>query len=435
MSTRAFVIAIAAALATVPAGATAADWSGPVRVPGHTGLTVPHVGMAASGEAVLMWSDGGGRIYAVVRTSTGRFSTPRRLAAGADGYAVRAEQLAVGRDGTAAVVWAQYSKRSPHYRVMAAVRRPHARFGKALMVGRAQSVFRSTPDVAIDRRGNVVVAWSRNDWPQLAVAPAGRAFGAVRTLRGWGAQIVIAFASDDRLYAAYSRGGVYAASARWPYRFAAPRRVAAGPVQDPALAAGPAGSMTLAWRGGLPDSEGNGIGEGAISAAVSQAGRAFAARSVVSPPGITGRQPVLAGGPRGTLVSWDKFDGGWPAEPAATAPVYTWLTQGSGTGSWLAPEPLAATGDWTTVPGMAIDANGIATVAYMRRATDTTHALVVRNGPVGTALGAEEILTTQIGSRDVHNYWWQAAVAASGRTTLVVWSRFGAGLVVFSRTT
>jgi hypothetical protein len=435
MSNRALALTIAAALAVAPACATAADWSGPVRVPGRTGLTVPHVGMAASGEAVLMWSDGGGRIYALVRSRTGRFSAPQRLAAGADGYAVRAEQLAVGRDGTAAVVWAQNSKRSPHYRVMAAVRRPHGRFGRAVLVGRAQSVFRSTPDVAIDRHGNVVVAWSRNDWPQLAVAPAGRSFGAVRTLRGWGAQVVIAFATDDRLYAAFSGGGVFATSARSPYRFTGPRRVAAGPVQDPALAAGPAGSMTLAWRGGLPDSEGNGIGGGAIWAAVSTAGHAFAAPAVVSPPGITGRQPVLAGGPRGTLVSWDKFDGGWPGEPPATAPVYTWLTQGSGTGSWLTSQPLAAPGDWTTVPGMAIDARGVATVAYMRRTSTDMRALAVRSGPLGSPLGPERILATQADSSDAHNFWWQAAVASSGRTTLVVWSRLGAGLVLYSRTT
>jgi hypothetical protein len=434
MSSRAFVIAVAVALAAGSASAYAADWSGPARVPGPAGLTVPHLGMTASGEAVLVWSDGGGGIYATVRSRAGRFSAAQRLVQGADGSSVRAERLAVGPDGTAVAVWAQVAKRSPHYRVVAALRRPHGRFGRARLIGGASSVFQSNPQAAVDRHGNAVVVWWRGDGVRMAVAPAGKGFGAVRTLQGWGGQLALAFAPDDRLYAAFTKGAVvYATSARRPYRFGAPRAVSEGTGFQPALAAGPAGSMTIVFRDGSVDSS-ESIGWGGMWAAVASAGSAFGTPLAVSPPGITGRQPVVAGGARGVLVSWDKWGGGWPVEPPATAPVYTWLTAGIGPGSWLAPQPLAAPGDWTTVPGMAVDANGTATVAYMRRTSATARTLVVRSGPVGTALGAEQVLDAATDPRDGHNFWWQAAVATSGRTTLIVWSRLGTGLVAFSRT-
>jgi hypothetical protein len=433
MSSRAFVIAVAVALAAAPASAFAAEWSGPVRVPGRAGLTVPHVGMTASDEAIVMWRDGG-RIDATVRSRTGRFSAAQRLVQVADAYAVRAERLAVGPDGTAVVVWAQVAKRSPHYRVMAAVRRPHGRFGRARLIGGASSVFQSNPQAAVDRHGNAVVVWWRREGVRIAVAPAGKDFGALRTLRGWGGQLAIAFAADDRLHAAFTQGAVvYATSARRPYRFAAPRKVSAGNGYEPALAAGPAGSMTIAFRDGSSDSS-ESIGQGGMWAAVASAGGAFGMPFAVSPPGITGREPVLAGGPRGVLVSWDKFGGGSPVEPPATAPVYAWLTAGTAAGSWLPPQPLAAPGDWTSVPGMAVDARGIATVAYMRPTTATTRTLVVRSGPIGTALGAEQVLDERAGTAAAHPFWYRAAVATSGRTTLIVWSPPGARMVAFSRT-
>lgn len=248
MPTYRVVAGLAAAMAMgLPAAAVANTWSGPIRISGHTGLTVPHAAMDAAGEAVVMWSDGNGHVYASIRTAAGRFSAPQTLVSGPDGTAVRAEQLAVGRDGTAVVVWAQAARRSPHYRVMASVRRPHGRFGAARMVGGAMSVFRSNPNGAVDSHGTIAVAWSRDDAPRIAVASRGGHFGAPRALRGWGAQLVVAFASDDRLYAAFSapNGGptasspsLYATSTVAPPRFATPRRVAANGV-DPALAAGP----------------------------------------------------------------------------------------------------------------------------------------------------------------------------------------------------
>jgi hypothetical protein len=394
--------------------------------------------MDAAGEAVVMWSDGNGHVYTSIRSAAGRFSAPQTLAAGRDGYTVRAEQLAVGRDGTAVVVWSQVVRRSPHYRIMAVVRRPHGKFGAARMVGSAQSVFRSTPSAAVDSHGRIIVAWSRDDAPRIAVAAPGRAFGAAHALRGWGAQLVVAFAPDGRLYAAfsgrYSAGPVgpslYAASTAAPPRFAAPRRVAVNGI-DPALAPGPGNGVTLAWRTGLPDSEGNGIGVGTVYAAGSSRGAPFGAPVAVSPAGIVGRAPVVAASARGALVTWDVFGGSWPYGTPEAQPVYTWLA-GRTTGPWLPAQPLAAPGDWTTVPAIAIDAGGQATVAYMRRTSTTARALAVRTGPVGGEVGAEQILAGAEDPLDAHNFWWQAAVAASGRTTLVVWSQLGTGLVAFT---
>ena len=286
MPTYRVVAGLAAAMAMgFPAAAVANTWSGPIRIPGATGLTVPHAAMDAAGEAVVMWSDGNGHIYASIRSAAGRFSAAQTLASGPDGTAVRAEQLAVGRDGTAVVVWARAARRSPHYRVMASVRRPHGRFGPARMVGAAQSVFRSNPNAAVSSHGTIAVAWSRDDAPRIAMAVRAGRFGASRALRGWGAQLVVGYAADDRLYAAFSsfrapsgagmppRPALYATSTAAPPRFAAPRRVAVNGL-DPALAAGPSHSMTLAWRTGAVDTS-ESIGMGPIYAARSVRGGPF----------------------------------------------------------------------------------------------------------------------------------------------------------------
>jgi hypothetical protein len=104
LTSRAIAGLAAAAALCLPAVAAATTWSGPVRIPGRTGLTVPHAGMDAAGDAVVMWSDGNGHVYGSLRSAAGRFSAPQTLAAGRGGYSVRAEQLAVGPDGTAVVV-------------------------------------------------------------------------------------------------------------------------------------------------------------------------------------------------------------------------------------------------------------------------------------------------------------------------------------------
>ncbi|HEX6620714.1 MAG TPA: hypothetical protein VF024_13695 [Solirubrobacteraceae bacterium] len=445
MPTFRVVAGLAAAMALgLPAAAVANTWSGPTRIPGHTGLTVPHAAMDAAGEAVVIWSDGNGHVYASIRSAAGRFSAPQTLVSGPDGTAVRAEQLAVGRDGTAVVVWAQAARRSPHYRVMASVRRPHERFGPARMVGAAQSVFRSNPNAAVSSHGTIAVVWSRDDAPRIAMAVRGGRFGASRALRGWGAQVVVAFAADDRLYAAFSAlrspsgagttpsRSLYATSTAVPPRFAAPRRVAVNGL-DPALAAGPSRTMTLAWRTGAVDTS-EGLGAGAIYAARSSRGGPFRGAAAVSPAGITGRSPVAAGSPLGVLVTWDKFGGIWPTDPPGAGPVYSWVADRA-SGPWRPAQPLAGPADWTTVPGMAIDSSGLATVAYMRRTSSTTRSLAVRTGPIGAPLGDEQILAQAEDRHNAHNAWWQAAVASSGRTTLVVWATpVGGKLIAFTST-
>ena len=83
---------------------------------------------------------------------------------------------------------------------------------------------------------------------------------------------------------------------------------------------------------------------------------------------------------------------------------------------------------------MAIDSSGLATVAYMRRTSSTARSLAVRSCPIGSPLGDEQILAQVDDSNGGHNAWFQAAVAASGRTTLVVWAPLGGGLMAFTHT-
>ena len=424
--------ALALSVAAPPASA---GWSGPASVPGPTGLSVPHVAMDRAGEAAILWGDVAGRLTAVLRSATGPFSTPQRLAT-AGQSALEGEQLAMGPDGTAIAVWAQFSRRSPHYRIMGAVRPPRGRFGAARMIGRAQSIWRSTPSAAVARDGTIAVGWSRGDAPQIAVRRPGHGFGAPRSLPGPGSQLVVAFDARGRLCVAFARRtGIAVAFADRALRPGRARGIARG--VDPALAPTGDGSLVLVWRDGAPDSSER-IGRGAIWAAVAPDRRAFGAPARISPAGIVGRQPVVVGGPRAaTLVSWDLFGGGWPTYPPGTGPVFTWLSQRGGDGGWIAPQSLAPPGDWTTVPASAGDASGTATVAYARRGDGGARTLIVRSGPAGAPLGDELALatTTDPLAADAHNVWSQAAAAASGTTTLVVWpAGIGRGLVAYVRT-
>ncbi len=235
-----------------------------------------------------MWSDGNGHIYASIRSAAGRFSAPQTLVSGPDGTAVRAEQLAVGRDGTAVVVWAQAARRSPHYRVMASVRRPHGRFGPAQMVGAAQSVFRSTPNAAVSSHGTIAVVWSRDDAPRIAMAAPRRALRrlaraarlgrpARRRLRGGrqalrGVQLV---ARAER-----SRHASPSSALRDLHRGAAAvRRPAPRGGQRPRSGAGrrPVAQHDARWRTGAVDTS-ESIGMGPIYAARSARGGPFGRR-------------------------------------------------------------------------------------------------------------------------------------------------------------
>ena len=303
MPTYRVVAGLAAAMAMgFPAAAVANTWSGPIRIPGPTGLTVPHAAMDAAGEAVVMWSDGNGHVYASIRSAAGRFSAPQTLVSGPDGTAVRAEQLAVGRDGTAVVVWAQAARRSPHYRVMASVRRPHGRFGPARIVGDGPIGLPLEPQrrgqqPRHDRRSSGRATTRRGSpWPSAEGASAPRARCAAGALssssptrRTTGSTRRSAPCARRAQPAWPPRPALYATSTAAPPRFAAPRRVAVNGL-DPALAAGPSRSMTLAWRTGAGDTS-ESIGMGPIYAARSARGGPFGGPVAVSPVGIDRPRP------------------------------------------------------------------------------------------------------------------------------------------------
>jgi hypothetical protein len=157
----------------------------------------------------------------------------------------------------------------------------------------------------------------------------------------------------------------------------------------------------------------------------------FGAPAVISPAGVLGRRPVLAAGPAGVLASWARVESGAPQDPT-DAPAYAWVARRATDASWPAPQPLAAGGDWTSVPALAVDDAGTATAAYVRGASSEPRVLAARSGAVGTALPAEQPLATftvPVGEDALSG----VAAAASGASTVVVLARPGAGLVLFGR--
>ncbi|HEV7805319.1 MAG TPA: hypothetical protein VGO80_05860 [Solirubrobacteraceae bacterium] len=438
--------AVVLVFAATPASALAASgWTGPTEVPDSAGLSVPHLAMDRSGDAVLLWNVISRRLEVSIRERGGSFARPQRLATSSAELGIRGEQLAVGHDGTAVAVWAQRAVTRPRYRIMAAVRRPGGRFAAARAIGTAQSIFRSKPRAAVSLRGDIAVVWSRDDGPQLAIRRAGRRFERPRALRGHGFDAVVAFASYGRLHVASSRpvrplvrGGpeaqiaIYASSAHLPsYRFAMPQRVSDAPGLEPVLAAGPTRSITLAWRDGPPDSSGEGLGQGRIFSATAQLQRPYGRPEQISPPGVLGREPVLAASEAGVLASWGTLEPNYA--PASGGPI-SWIAR-RGHGPWMGAVALAGTGVATTVPGMALGGSD-STAAYMRQSAATTRSLLVRTPAWGiAAAGPEQVLAQYeepVGQLPQH--WSQAAVAAAGATTVIVWARGGRPLVAFSRT-
>lgn len=116
------------------------------------------LGVDASGRAVVVWTLYKGvrpqALQVSIREPAGEFSTPRRIGARRPG----GRELAVGRDGSALVVWQSLDSR----RLKASHMSPSGWFGGPETVSRPLSRRSlAQPSVSIGPKGRALVAWAR----------------------------------------------------------------------------------------------------------------------------------------------------------------------------------------------------------------------------------------------------------------------------------
>ncbi len=208
------------------------------------------------------------------------------------------------------------------WNVFAAVR-SHGRFGPArrLGVSRAYPYGGSgagaegdSPKVAVDRSGNAIFLWRRDDSSLQAVRMTARGrFEPVRTIIArsgkdptGASDISLGFDGRGTAYAAWASAGVRVAA--WPRgasRFGVPRIVSTQgqPASQPRMAVGASGTIAVAWRHSPADDPAE-ASPGPIEAAIGHRGAGFSPPQSLD-PACNGTHPdVAVAGAGEAIVIW-----------------------------------------------------------------------------------------------------------------------------------
>jgi hypothetical protein len=232
----------------------------------------PPVAGNASGEALQAWDEGAPgsadqlREVAALRPPSGEFAPPQTLYEAAAGERICQQASAISASGEALVVFAVSSigaRDQLACRVYAAVRAP----GAALFADPVQlsDATARQLQVAFDKRGNGLVAWGDRLAHSIVVVrhPAGGGFEPTRTLGvpgelavpGAGGPLKLQVSSDTgRAIIAFPTQGprsftIAAAIGDTQTGFGEAGRVSRSAASRFDLAAGPEGTLALAWRG------------------------------------------------------------------------------------------------------------------------------------------------------------------------------------------
>jgi hypothetical protein len=153
-------LCLAAAVAAAPARA-ADPWSAPAPVPGSSGAGFPYdVAAAADGAAAVAYIQDGIRV--TVRRPGGDWTAPRKVSTGHTGVA--SPDVEIDRRGEILVAWTQNTvlgpapPRGPNY-VRVASRRTDGDWSAPRTVGRTRHFVDGNPRLAVDEDGDAVVGW------------------------------------------------------------------------------------------------------------------------------------------------------------------------------------------------------------------------------------------------------------------------------------
>lgn len=414
---RALTCVLVVGLAFSAGDVARAAWERPVRLDGAA-LSVPAAAVNARGDAAVAWATESGAVRVALRRAGARFAAPRLLARGGSG-SQRAVATAMAADGTAVVAWAQASRTTPRYRVLAAVCR-RGRCAAARIVGSSTTALRAQPELQVAPRGEVLLLWRRDDVPfQVARLRAhATRFGAPLTpLRLPISELAWAIAPTGRLQLVWTADGpdgqfIAHTSGRLGGRFKAVQPISPSGRRAPAIAVSPANAPMVAYA----------AADG-VDVTVSSPGfERFEAPQRISPAGVRVLSPRIVAGVRGrALASWGGSGGGRP-DPSDRVTAWSWLSSRAPAAAFGMAAALTPAGVWAAAPATAIDGEGTATAAIVST-TGASARLELRRGMPGTPLPAPTLVTTAPRADDAHLAWFSAAASAAGRHTIVAWSR------------
>jgi hypothetical protein len=222
----------------------------------------------------------------------------------------------------------------------------------------------SSPRIASDGRGNIVVAWREVDGDQSSIRaafrPTGQAWGEVRQISAPAASTESPELAMDRLgnavavwHRSTGRDSVVQAAVRpaggaW----SAPQDLSvAGDVAFGADVAVEAGHVTAVWTAVRER-------RSIVQSSSRTIAGSWEPAETVSTPGDNSYAPVVAMDDRGGAVaSWQWSDGGFLVVQAALR---------TSAGDWSMPEALSGRGRHATRPVVAMDADGNALVGWVR---------------------------------------------------------------------
>ncbi|HUR87281.1 MAG TPA: hypothetical protein VMY78_18280 [Solirubrobacteraceae bacterium] len=285
-------------------------------------------------------------------------------------------KVGVDELGNVTAVWAQAGR---HLTIMAALRPHGRRFGRPFEIGRSQHFSDSHPALAVGRFGDAVVAWNHGSTMQVAqrgtsICRAGRARGCFRTpvrLRA-GADQTVAIGPLGSAYVVWAAGVRIGDDFHTRLRMASFRRdgrrlgrdhaissAADGDASEPALAVRRDGSAVIGWRASLP--AGGEQNNSAAILAVGSAPEALLGPVMVVSPGL-GDDPAIVVDPQGeAILAWREFDT-TPGNP--DGPQIAVATQPVAASPFSAPVRITPPGASCGSPSLAVDAAGVAYLAY-----------------------------------------------------------------------
>ncbi|HEY4810036.1 MAG TPA: hypothetical protein VIH71_03160 [Solirubrobacteraceae bacterium] len=334
-----------------------AAWSSPVtlRGPRQGGAYAPEVAMDSSGNATAAWSSLS-RVEAVSHPVGGSWGPTATVSQ--RGPRAEAFQLAVGAHGEAAVVYEQ------NLRVGLATRRPHAHWRAPRTLPGISSLGVDAPRVAIDARGEMIIAWVHAQPGKrvqaLVLGANGKPEGPIQTLSRNGpiTELQLAANADGDAVVVWREEGknvrpIEAATRLAGRRFTNAATIARQKDTGPTAAINPRGDATILFTRIQPAAT-------TVEAATRSARGRWSAAKPVAPPGrgSTFTPQVAAGPSSGLLMAvWGASVG--PARPVIEASIL------SPQGTWQTPVAISPAGSFT--PSITLSANGDATAAWIHQ--------------------------------------------------------------------
>lgn len=403
-------------------------WEAPVDVsrPGDH-ASGPRVAVDGSGDAVAVWTATPGEnasaviVQSAARPVAGSWQRPVTISTRGS---ASSPEIAVDAKGNAIAAWTSYSRHRSS--VQAAARPAGGRWSAPVRLSAAGETA-AVPHVAFDARGNALAVWQRTRAGRSSIRSArrpaggrwGRSVAVARISPGGGAEFATPRVAVD------AKGN---AAAVWT-------NVTSGNMGAVQAALKPAGG---AWRAPATLSAGNGRSF-AAQVVIDGAGNVVAAwldytgrlvRAAVHAPGGHWGRPKLLSRPR-RVAGGPMLATGGRATTIAVWPNLAYASVASATrragGGWQAPVDVAGGVDAFSTP-VALDADGDAVAVWIGDDGGSEQGAV---RAAGGGWQAPADLAPRLPGIEASGANISVAVDPAGRNAVAVWSRpIGAGSVV-----